>query len=305
VLERGSKHHSQGLNPQHPVAIYRVVESSSAVQTVKVTRDATGRVTAIDVDGEAVDVIRLSGHTVIKVSSEDQPITRFHLLGTDDLGRDLWSRILYGGRISLLVGFVATLVSLIIGLIVGSVSGYCGGRWDRIIMGGVDVLYAIPFMFLVILLLVLFGRSLVMLFVALGAVQWLTMSRIVRSQVMAIKQLPYIDAARLAGAPASSLMFKHILPNIAGPIVIYTTLTIPAVILEESFLSFIGLTVQFQGRSVDSWGSLVHLGMLSLGQEGQNSHLLFYPSIVMGLTLLGLNLMGDGLRDALDPRQQK
>ena len=159
-------------------------------------------------------------------------------------------------------------------------------------------------MFLVILLLVLFGRSLFILFIALGAVQWLTMSRIVRTQVMSIKLLPYIEAARLAQTPPLTMVFRHILPNMAGPIIIYATLTVPSVILEESFLAFIGLTVQFQGRSLDSWGALVHQGMMGLGIHGEHSWLLIFPSLAMGLTLLGLNLLGDGLRDALDPKHR-
>jgi oligopeptide transport system permease protein len=305
TLTQGANLSSEMSQQLGQVSIFRIVEEASPTRQVEVSIDGMGHIAAITVDGQQRHNFSFSGRSVTGVWIDGKQSQRVHLLGTDDLGRDLWSRILYGGRISLLVGLVATLVSLIIGLTVGAISGYFGGRWDRIIMGGVDVLYAIPFMFLVILLLVLFGRSLIMLFVALGAVQWLTMSRIVRTQVKATKNLAYIDAARLGGASSLKLIFKHILPNIAGPIVIYTTLTIPAVILEESFLSFIGLTVQFQGRSVDSWGSLVHLGMLNLGQQGENSHLLIYPSLAMGITLLGLNLIGDGLRDALDPKQKR
>lgn len=305
TLTRGANLSSETFQRLGPVAIFRIIAENSPPRQVEIYTDGDGFIGSIKVNGQNRKTFSFSGRSVTGVWVDNKLSQRTHVLGTDDLGRDLWSRILYGGRISLLVGLVATLVSLIIGLTVGAVSGYIGGRWDRIIMGGVDVLYAIPFMFLVILLLVLFGRSLIMLFVALGAVQWLTMSRIVRTQVMATKSLAYIDAARLGGASSFSLIFRHILPNIAGPIVIYTTLTIPAVILEESFLSFIGLTVQFQGRSVDSWGSLVHLGMLNLGQQGQNSHLLIFPSLAMGLTLLGLNLIGDGLRDALDPKQER
>ena len=284
------------------VIFFRVITQNHPVENTLIHFNAQAEVDSILREGIGLTSFSFLGEECIEVKKDGRPLLRTHLLGTDDLGRDLLSRILYGGRISLLVGCVATLVSLIIGVFVGSLAGYLGGRWDRVIMSGVDVLYAIPFMFLVILLLVLFGRSLLILFVALGAVQWLTMSRIVRAQVLALKKLPYIDAARLAGAPSWAIILRHILPNMAGPIIIYTTLTVPSVILEESFLSFIGLTVQYQGQSIDSWGSLVNQGMLSLGQNGDNAGLLIFPSLAMGLTLLGLNLLGDGLRDLLDPR---
>ena len=285
------------------VAFLRWYDGPAIRDDIKIFQNQ-GIVTAIHVNGQSVKSWRSPGEYVQSVSSNDREQNVFHLLGTDDMGRDLLSRVLYGGRISLMVGLLATLVSLVIGVMVGSLSGMLGGRWDRWIMGGVDVLYGIPFMFLVILLLVLFGRSLFILFIALGAVQWLTMSRIVRTQVMSIKLLPYIEAARLAQTPPLTMVFRHILPNMAGPIIIYATLTVPSVILEESFLAFIGLTVQFQGRSLDSWGALVHQGMMGLGIHGEHSWLLIFPSLAMGLTLLGLNLLGDGLRDALDPKHR-
>jgi oligopeptide transport system permease protein len=303
-LRLGEKGSLEELSPSKGdrVLFFRILVQAYPKELCTMTLDQAGAIESLVVNQRKVASFSFMGEDCISVSKDGVNILRYHILGTDDLGRDVWSRCLYGGRISLMVGAVATLVSLIIGIVVGSISGYLGGRWDRLIMSGIDMLYAIPFMFLVILLLVLFGRSLVMLFIALGAVQWLTMARIVRTQVISLKKLPYIDAMRCAQAPAWAILYRHILPNMLGPIIIYATLTVPAVILEESFLSFIGLTVQFQGQSIDSWGSLVNQGMLSLGQHGENAWLLIFPSLAMGLTLLGLNLCGDGLRDFLDPR---
>jgi len=170
-----------------------------------------------------------------------QPPSLVHVFGTDELGRDLLARVLHGGRISLLVGLVGTLVSLLIGVTWGAVAGYVGGRTDDLMMRVVDVLYALPYIFLVILLLVFFSRSLVMLFVALGLVQWLTMARIVRGQVLSLKHQTFVEAARALGASDAAIIFRHIVPNTLGPVIVYTTLTVPAVILQEAFLSFLGL----------------------------------------------------------------
>lgn len=221
-----------------------------------------------------------------------------HWFGTDLHGRDLLVRAMYGGRISLLVGLSATLVSLTIGVSVGAIAGYFGGRVDATLMRIVDVLYTIPFMFVVILFLVLFGRSLILLFVALGAVSWLTMARIVRGQVLSLKQSEFVDAARASGVGHASIIFRHLVPNALGPIIVYTTLTIPRVMLEEAFLSYLGLGVQ---PPMASWGLLV--------SDGANAmtffpHLLIFPGLLLTTTLFALNFLGDGLRDALDPRMR-
>ncbi|TPW14412.1 MAG: oligopeptide transport system permease protein [bacterium] len=222
-----------------------------------------------------------------------------HLMGTDILGRDLLARVLYGGRISLLVGLVATLVSFLIGVTWGAVAGYFGGRIDNAMMRFVDVLYSLPYMFLVILLLVFFTRSVLMLFVALGAVQWLTMARIVRGQVLSLKHQEFVEAARAIGVSHAGIIFRHLIPNALGPIIVYATLTVPAVMLQEAFLSFLGLGVQPPDAS---WGVLVNEGATVMSLF---PWLVIFPGVALALTLFCLNFMGDGLRDALDPHLRK
>jgi oligopeptide transport system permease protein len=221
-----------------------------------------------------------------------------HFFGTDSLGRDVFVRTLYGGRISLLVGIISTLVSLCIGVTYGVIAGYVGGKLDAIMMRIVDVLYALPFMFFVILLMVFFGRNIFLIFIAIGAVNWLDMARIVRGQTLAIKNKEFIEAAQVLGVNQWVIMRRHIIPNLLGVVVIYMTLTIPQVILVESFLSFLGLGVQ---EPLTSWGMLVKEG----AEDMQNMvWLLAIPGLFLATTLFCFNFIGDGLRDALDPRDR-
>ena len=221
------------------------------------------------------------------------------LMGSDSLGRDLFARIIYGGRVSLGVGFLATLVSLTIGTVYGSVSAYVGGRTDSIMMRIVDILYALPFMIIVIILTTFFGNKLWLLFLAIGAVEWLTMSRIVRGQVLSLKKQEFVEAARSLGLSHANIIFRHILPNTVGPVIVYTTLTVPAVMLLESVLSFLGLGVQ---PPDSSWGSLIKEGA---DHMRTSPWLLAFPSLFFSLTIFSLNAVGDGLRDALDVRASK
>jgi oligopeptide transport system permease protein len=225
-----------------------------------------------------------------------QPPSSEFLLGTDTLGRDLFSRILYGARVSLLVGFVATSVALVIGVSWGIVAGYFGGRIDSVMMRIVDVLYGLPFIIFIILLMVIFGRNIWLLFGAIGAVEWLTMARIVRGQVQTVKTQEYVLAAQAMGVTNIQMFRKHIYPNILGPIAVYATLTIPQVMLLEAFLSFLGLGIQ---PPMSSWGTLIRYGVESMEEY---SWLLIYPGLTFTVTLFALNFFGDGLRDALDPK---
>jgi oligopeptide transport system permease protein len=226
------------------------------------------------------------------------PLTSGHLLGADSLGRDLLARLLIGLRVSLAIGVVATAVSLVIGVAWGATAGYVGGRLDEVMMRFVDVLYSLPFIFFVILLMVTFGRHILLIFLAIGAVEWLTMSRIVRGQTLSLKQKEFIEAARAAGLSPAAIIGRHIVPNLLGPVVIYVTLTIPAVILTESFLSFLGMGVQ---EPLTSLGTLISAGASDMDLA---PWLLIFPSVVMVATLMAFNFIGDGLRDAIDPKDR-
>jgi len=227
------------------------------------------------------------------------PPSAAHWLGTDIFGRDMLTQILYGGRVSLAVGFVATAVALLIGVTWGAVAGYVGGRTDAIMMRLVDILYALPFMIFIVLLMVVFGRNLLLLFLAIGAVEWLTMARIMRSQVQSLRQQEFVEAAISLGLPPWTIIRRHLIPNALGPIIVYTTLTIPSVMLLEAFLSFLGLGIQ---PPETSWGLLISYGAETMEEF---PWLLIFPGLALTLTLFSLNFLGDGLRDALDVRRSK
>lgn len=225
--------------------------------------------------------------------------TAQHWFGTDDLGRDLFVRVWYGARISLLIGIVSAFIVFVLGVIYGGISGYFGGMLDEIMMRTIEVLYAIPFLLYVILLMVIMKPGLQPIIIAIGAVYWIPMARLVRGQVLALKEQEYILAARTLGASSSRIIFRHLIPNTLGPIIVMITLAIPDAIFTEAWLSFLGLGVS---APVASWGSLA-----SDGIQGLRSYpwQLFFPAFFISLSMLAFNLVGDGLRDALDPRQRK
>ena len=226
-----------------------------------------------------------------------------HPMGTDNAGRDQLARVLQGGQISLFVGIIATLVSLLIGVTYGAIAGYAGGRLDNVMMRIVDVLYSLPYVIVVIVLLSMFRSQtprgqLILLFIALGSISWLTMARIVRGQVLSLKNQEFVLAARATGVSATRIIFRHLVPNTLGPVIVYTTLTIPQIMLAEAFLSFLGFGVQ---APLASWGSLAADGIQNLGIFPWQ---LIFPGVTMALTLFSLNFLGDGLRDALDPQMR-
>ncbi len=227
------------------------------------------------------------------------PPSMEHWFGTDYSGRDLMARVMYGGRISIGVGLLATLVSISIGVVYGALSAYAGGKTDSVMMRMVDILYAMPYAIFIILLMVWLGRSMILLFIALGAVQWLTMARIVRGQVMSLKRQEFVEAAIALGLSPSRILFRHIIPNLMSVVIVYATLTVPAIMLLEAFLSFLGLGVQ---PPMSSWGVLIKDGADSMTVF---PWLLIFPAVAFSMTLFSLNFLGDGLRDALDPQSSK
>ena len=336
---------------QKGILIVRVVAPrTEEPETITVKVDG-GVVRSIRRGEQDLEKIVVEGRHVLSLELDGEPRELVHHLGTDLQGRDVLARVIHGGRISLMVGAVATLVSVLIGVIYGAVAGYvalrpvtAGGMatFVCIVLGGAvgylvmesfpwsmafaaaagavvwganrivplrrrvttvgdfmmricDILDALPFMFLVILLMISVGRDILTLFIALGCVQWIMMARIVRGQVLSLKEKEFVEAARMCGTGDLGIIFRHLIPNTLGVVVVYATLTVPAVILQESFLAFIGLTVEFGGRAVDSWGSLV-------ASDGDRWWVLVFPSLAMAVTLFSLNFFGDGLRDALDPK---
>lgn len=227
------------------------------------------------------------------------PPSAEHWLGTDIFGRDMLTRIMYGSRVSLMVGFIATSVALVIGVLWGTIAGYAGGRVDAVMMRLVDILYALPFMIFIVLLMVVFGRNILLLFLAIGAVEWLTMARIVRGQVLSLRRQEFVEAAVSLGLSRWTIIRRHLIPNTLGPVIVYTTLTIPSVMLLEAFLSFLGLGIQ---PPQSSWGLLISYGVETMEEY---PWLLLFPGLALSITLFALNFLGDGLRDALDPRASR
>jgi oligopeptide transport system permease protein len=222
----------------------------------------------------------------------------FHWFGTDANGRDMFVRTFYGGRVSLTIGLLTTLVALSIGVTYGAVAGFLGGRTDGFMMRFVDVLYSLPLLFFIIILVTVFGRNIYLVFVAIGAVEWLTMSRIVRGQTLSVKNKEYVEAAMAIGMSKPAILARYIIPNVLGPVVVYVTLLIPINIVVESYLSFVGLGVQ---EPLTSWGLLISQGA---GQLDSAPWLLFFPATMLAITMFCFNFIGDGLRDALDPQNR-
>ena len=276
------------------------VEGDALQATLTAEREIDPRITRLvnrsDVFSNAtVLTTREDGRTLVLGATVER--ARF-LLGTDQNGRDLLTRILVGGRVSLTIGLLATFVALAIGVTYGAVAGYLGGRADHVMMRIVDVLYSLPFMFFVIMLVVFFGRNFVLMFIAVGAIEWLDMARIVRGQTLSIKRQEYVEAAQAMGVSTPAIIRRHVIPNTLGPVVVFMTLMVPKVILLESFLSFLGLGVQ---EPLTSWGVLISEGAKNI--QGA-SWLLIWPSLFLAVTLFCLNFIGDGLRDALDPKDR-
>ena len=284
----------------HVSIVNRVVSDGVARVSLESAKTIDERLLAYftrsDVFGPARILAREEDGNRLVVEAPIKPL-RF-LLGTDSNGRDLLTRTLVAGRVSLAVGLLASGVALVIGVLWGAVAGYLGGRIDMAMMRIVDILYALPFIFFVILLVVFFGRRFVLVFAAIGAVEWLDMARIVRGQTLALKRQEFVQAAEALGASTPAILLRHIIPNAASAIIVYLTLLVPKIILVESFISFLGLGVQ---EPLSSWGVLIADGARNI--QGA-PYLLLAPALLLTTTLFALNFIGDGLRDALDPKDR-
>lgn len=223
---------------------------------------------------------------------------RHYYLGTDSLGRDLLARIIYGGQVSILIGLIGALASMFIGVVLGALSGYLGGRFDTLMMRFVDIMYSLPYILLVIIFMAIFGRNIANLFFALAIVSWLTVARVVRGQVLSLKNSEFVEAARASGAGTGRIVFRHLIPNTSGVIIVYTTLRVPSFIMLEAFLSFLGLGVQ---APFASWGVLIQDGVYAMTTY---PWMLWFPAAAMTLFLFSMNFLGDGLRDAMDPQSK-
>ncbi|RUM97191.1 ABC transporter permease subunit [Pseudaminobacter arsenicus] len=275
-------------------------EDDRVFVTVKSSREIDERNTRYLDRSDTFDDARIEsrsddGLTMVMSAAVKQ---KYFFFGTDNTGRDLLSRTLMAGRISLAIGLLAGVVAVAIGVIYGATSGFIGGKTDEVMMRIVDVLYSLPFIFFVIMLVVFFGRNFVLMFIAVGAVLWLDMARIVRGQALSLRRQEYVQAAEALGVPRRGILQRHIIPNLLGVVVIYMTLLVPQVIILESFLSFLGLGVQ---EPMTSWGVLISTGAKNIGTA---NWLLFFPAFFLVSTLFALNFVGDGLRDALDPKDR-
>ena len=275
-------------------------EDGRVIATLRSTRQIDPRVTRYFDRSSSFEDTRLEDTTPdgLGMTLSTGIAKRYFLFGTDNTGRDLLTRTLIAGRVSLAIGLLAGLTAVIIGVMYGATAGYLGGRVDDIMMRVVDVLYSLPFIFLVIMLVVFFGRNFVLMFVAVGAVQWLDMARIVRGQALSIRRQEYVQAALALGVSPFGILWRHVVPNTLGPVAVYMTLLVPQVILLESFLSYLGLGVQ---EPLTSWGVLIAQGAKNIPSA---NWLLIFPSIFLTSTLFALNFLGDGLRDALDPKDR-
>ena len=242
---------------------------------------------------------QVATETKVLLSGEEVMVhQRRYILGTDDLGRDLLARIIYGGQVSIMIGLIGALASVFIGVVLGALSGYIGGTFDTLMMRFVDIMYSLPYMLVVIILMAIWGKNMANLFFALAIVSWLTVCRVVRGQIISLKNSEFVEAARSSGASTSRIVFRHLIPNTMGVIVVYTTLRVPSFIMLEAFLSFLGLGVQ---APYASWGVLIHDGVYAMTTY---PWMLWYPAAVMTLFLFSMNFFGDGLRDALDPQSK-